>query len=449
MKQVFLGVLLLVGITAHTQQTLKGTLTQHAGQQLTLTGFAHYNTQELSKTTLDSLGNFTLTYPKDYNGMGVLQTQDNSTLFVVLTAKAITIYGNHLKLPNSIVFTNSIENTNFATYTNTQGLYRNAMSAWTYLDDLYQKNAFFENHNTIKTAIKEEQSYLKSKDAAFIANLDTQSYLRWFLPYRTLVQDMPYIVQKEPQRIPEAIQKFRNTDFNNLKFKTSGLFKELIEGHYLLLENMGQSLDSVYAQMNVSTRYLIDDLKENEDLLNEVSAELFDNFEKRSLFEASAYLSVSLLNDNQCDLTDDLVSKLESYRKMKVGNTAPEIVLDHSKKLSDIKTHKLVGFGASWCPHCTEELPKLENYANTWNDNNIELIYISLDTDKKDFDKTYLDKPWQSYCDFKGWDSQAALDYFVAATPTYFLLDATNKILLRPKSVEHANAWMKSRGLVN
>ena len=161
-----------------------------------------------------------------------------------------------------------------------------------------------------------------------------------------------------------------------------------------------------------------------------------------------------MLNDKSCIRDEKSTNLFEQYRKMANGKIAPNIDLnEEGSPLKDLKSiaaqYKLVVFGASWCPHCTEELPKLENYAKTWKDNNIELIYISIDTNKKDYQDTYLDKPWQSYCDFKGWDTQAALDYFVSGTPTYFLLDATNKILLRPKSVEHANAWMKSRGMVN
>ena len=105
---------------------------------------------------------------------------------------------------------------------------------------------------------------------------------------------MQSIAKKEPQRIPELLQQFRTTNFNHPHFKTSGLFKELIEGHYMLLENMGQPLDSVYTQMNISTQHLIDNLQTNDSLLNAVGDQLFNYLEKRSLFKASEYLSVSL-----------------------------------------------------------------------------------------------------------------------------------------------------------
>ena len=47
-----------------------------------------------------------------------------------------------------------------------------------------------------------------------------------------------------------------------------------------------------------------------------------------------------------------------------------------------------------------------------------------------------------SMCDYKKWDTHAALDYYVFATPTMFLLDKNQKIILRPNSVKQIDAWV-------
>jgi peroxiredoxin/nicotinic acid mononucleotide adenylyltransferase len=448
MKKICILITLIFTVIT-SAQTLTGHLKHHAGQQISLSGFNYYQATELAKDTIDAAGNFTLNYPKDYKGMGVLKTQDNSSFILVLTEKNINFTGNHLKEPNSIVFENSLENINFISYAKSQGLYRNALSAWKFLDDLYQKEELFVSHTRTKSTIEEEQQRIQKKDAAFIAGLDAESYLRWFIPYRKLVQEMPYIVRKETNRIPKAIQQFRTTDFKHHNFKTSGLYKELIEGHYMLLENMGQSLDSINVQMNLSTKYLINNLQENDSLLNTVSNNLFNYFEKRSLFSASEYLSVSLLTNNQCSLTEDLAAKLESYRKMKVGNIAPDIELksqkSNSKSLYDIKTNKLVVFGASWCPNCKTEALELLKLYDTWKAKNIEIVYVSIDTDKAAFETAYKNAPWQTYCDFKGWDTQAAKDYYITGTPSYFLLDKDQKIIARPNSIMHVNVLIDNK----
>ena len=441
MKYIILTVVLSTSLALHCQ-TLNGTLEQHAGQQISLTGFHYYQSLELSKTIADSLGHFSLHYPKEYTGMAVLKTQDNSSFVVALTTQHIRLKGTHLKEPDSMVFENSTDNTNFMHYAKTQGVYANAASAWNYLEQLYQKEPLFNRQNRIKSTIVKEQQRLKTEDEDFIANLDKTSYVRWFIPYRKLLQEMPSVAKKEPQRIPELLQQFRTTNFNHPHFKTSGLFKELIEGHYMLLENMGQPLDSVYNQMNISTQHLIDNLQTNDSLLNAVGDQLFNYLEKRSLFKASEYLSVSLLNNIQCALEANLIAKLESYRKLKVGAIAPDISIQNTSKLSAIKTNKLVVFGASWCPTCKKDTSELLKYYTNWKAKNIEIVYISIDTDKTAFESAYKSMPWQSYCDYKGWETQAAKDYYISGTPSYFLLEATNKILLRPNSLAHANAWI-------
>ncbi|MCL7753307.1 thioredoxin family protein [Polaribacter sp. Z022] len=443
MKNVLLITLLLTNILLVQAQTLNGTLKQHKGQQITLTGFNYYKTVNLATTVADSLGNFSLNYPKNYKGMAILNTQDNSSLVFVLTEPSIHIKGTHLNETDSLQFINSKENINFLKYAKDQSLRSNALSAFAFLEPLYNNKPLFAKQKKFLKNLKKEQTRLQKEDAQFVANLHKESYTRWFIPYRKMVQEMPVIVRKKTAQIPNAISFFRSTDFNHPNFKTSGLFKEFVEGHYMLLENMGQSLDSSNVQMNLSSKYLIDNLQENDSLLNTVADNLYNYFEKRSLIKASEYLSIQLLTTQQCALNDDVAAKLESYRKMKPGNIAPEIVFENNKKISDIKTNKLVVFGASWCPHCTKEIPKLvENYKK-WKDKNVEIVYISIDTDQAAFKNTYKNLPWQqTYCDFKGWETQAVKDYYITGTPTYYLLDANNTILVRAKTLLHADSWI-------
>jgi len=448
MKIILLSIPLLWSVVL-TAQTLTGNLKHHAGQHISLTGFNYYNNYELAKTTVDSLGNFTLNYPKAYNGMAILSTQDNSSLVLLLTEPNIQLTGTHLQDPDGLSFKNSIANTNFVHYAKAQGLRNNVMSALQYLDNVYQKEQLFTKRKKIKKAIKEEQAYIIKEDAVFVVNLDKESYLRWFIPYRKLVQDMPTIVRKQTHRIPEAIQQFRATDFNQPNFKTSGLFRDIIEAHYLLLENMGQALDSVYTQMNLSTDYLIDNLKQNDSVLNNVSKELFKLFEKRSLFKVAAHLSEKLLSseDCACFIEQDLQKKMQKYVTLKVGNIAPDIQLTTTKKLSHLKQNVLLVFGSSTCPTCKKDALQLMEYYVKWKENKtpLEVVYISLDTDQATFNTAFKDVPWPSYCDFKGWDMQAAKDYYVNAIPTYLLLDKDQTILLHPRSIAHVNAWITHR----
>ena len=440
MKQRIIIFLLLTSTAQIIAQTIHGQLKQHAGQQISLMGFNYYQSSKIAQTTADSLGNFILNYPKTYKGMGVLQTQDKSSLIVALTEPVITIKGTHIKELDSLHFVNSIENVQFENFVKQHVTNLQAYQAWRYLQPLYSKKNTTHSSRVLKE-INKEIERIENAAIKALQQLPKEAYLYWFLPKQLLVHRMPATAQRYTERLPKDIAQFRHINFSNPNFKTSGLFRELIEGHYLLLENMGQSLDRIAIEMNKSTEYLITNLQNNKVLLNTVSEKLFNYFEKRSLFQASEYLAVRMLANKQCVLNDDLAKKFENYRKLKVGNTAPEIILHNGDKLSSQTTNTLVVFGASWCPKCSEDFLKLTSYYNNWSAK-LTVIYISLDTDKAAFNKAYKNAAWQTYCDYKGWDTKAAKDYFITGTPSYFLLDENQKILVRPSSLEQIDAWV-------
>ena len=106
------------------------------------------------------------------------------------------------------------------------------------------------------------------------------------------------------------------------------------------------------------------------------------------MFQASEYLALKALNETSCTLNADLAKQLESYRAMKKGNIAPDINFGNNtylnglkqiqfSNLSNFKTpHTLLVFGASWCPKCMEELPKIiQNYVK-WRNLGLEVVYI-------------------------------------------------------------------------
>jgi len=230
------------------------------------------------------------------------------------------------------------------------------------------------------------------------------------------------------------------------------LFKDAIESHFWLLENSGNSLDNVFKEMKLSIDAMFVKLATNEKIFNEVTDYLFDLLEKHSLFKASEYLALKVLNEGSCTINSDLANQLETYRAMKKGNIASEIVFEQTNfanpnktinKLSEIKSkYTVVVFGASWCPKCNEELPEITKLYDKWKINGVEVVFVALEEDKKsfmDFAKTF---PFPSYSDNKKWESKIVKDYYVFSTPTMFLIDNNREIILRPNSVKQMNAWV-------
>jgi hypothetical protein len=76
--------------------------------------------------------------------------------------------------------------------------------------------------------------------------------------------------------------------------------------------------------MNISIDSMMKNLVTDEKKFNEITGYLFRLLEQRSLFGASEYLALKVLNEVSCTINNHLAAQLESYRAMKKGNIAPD-----------------------------------------------------------------------------------------------------------------------------
>ena len=262
------------------------------------------------------------------------------------------------------------------------------------------------------------------------------------------------IVNTNPKEIQSSKNPFLNINYSNSQIYSSGLIYDIIEKQFWSIQKSGLGEAARYKEMVASVDIILDSVKKNEKLYNDLTKYLFQYFEKYSLFTASEYIALKALNQKEVTLNSALVNKLESYRKMRVGNMAPNfelvgdvlkngVVVKNTVRLADINAkYKLVIFGGSWCSQCRSEMIQLLPRYNNWKSKGLEVVFISLDTDKKEFENFTAPFPFYSACDYKKWETQAAKDYYVSSSPTIFLLDSDNKIILRPPTVASLDSWL-------
>lgn len=436
-------------------QSISGTFSQLSKQMIRLEAFDGFKTYQVSTVTSDEKGNFSLSYSKKDFGLGYLISVDNKPFFVILSGEDIVVSGEAPSLTDKLKTTKGNENIAFARYASEHPRREQALSAWKYLEKIYVYDSLFSVQQNPKIAIEKEMQRIKKEDEDFLKSLDAKTYVAWYLPTRRLVSDVSTIAQYRPEEIPATIAAFRNLDYSDNRLYRSGLLRDAVESHFWLLENSGKSLDSVFIEMKISIDAMMSKLIKDEKKLNEISDYLFDLLERHSLFQASEYLALKILNEVSCTIDNDLAKQLETYRAMKKGKIAADIIFEGDllnanitgggtpKKLSDIKSKQvLVVFGAGWCQKCTEELPKIAGLYSKWKQKGVEVVYISLDEKKEDFNSFASKFPFLSFCDYKKWGSPVANQYYVFGTPTMFLLDAKREILLRPNSVQQVDAWV-------
>jgi thiol-disulfide isomerase/thioredoxin len=454
---VFCIALAFFGADIYAQGTITGSFSALSNQEVELVGFDGFNTYRINKVRANEKGSFELSFSEKDHGMGYLAGEDNRPFIVILApGEDLRLEGESLAFPESVTIISGRQNQLFGRYATEHPRREQALSAWVYLDRIYRQDSLFAVHPKPKAAIEQEMRRIKEEDEAFLSGLDADSYVSWFLPVRKLVSSVPTIAQYRTREIPSAIAALREMDYADPRLYKSGLLRETIEAHFWLIENSGRSLDSVFVEMNVSIDYMIESLVRDESKLNEITAYLFDFLEQRSLFGASEYLALKVLNEVSCTIDNDLAAQLESYRAMKIENTAPDFdfkkedVLtpghqteEAPEKLSHLNSkYTVVVFGASWCPACYDDLVIIAGLYEKWSKYGVEVVFVSLDHNKQDFISFAKDFPFISICDYKKWGSPVVKAYHVFATPTMYLLDSKREILLRPNSARHMDSWV-------
>lgn len=179
-----------------------------------------------------------------------------------------------------------------------------------------------------------------------------------------------------------------------------------------------------------------------------VLSELIDIFDAYEMDEfKNKYLS--LAKNLKCTITDRLASTLKSNANVEIGAVFPNYkfqspVNTTAKSLQDVKADKkVVIFWSSTCSHCETELPKLLEKYNDLKAKNVQIVGLSLDTDKNSYTNRIAAFPWINDSELRGWNSSYTETYNVHATPTYFILDANNKIISKPDHVGDVLEYFK------
>jgi peroxiredoxin len=438
------------------QPQIEGHFPALAGKEIRLEGFSALNTFLIDSYEVDSKGYFQLNYENVEEGVGYLTSEGESPYFVILSGEKVVLKGENLSNTERIEVLEGQDNQRFAQYAREQPVREQAAGALRYLQNLYENQAVLNTNSSFQNSNAAEMKRLKDEEAEFLAQLPANSYIRWFLPMRKMVATVNNLPQQNPDAIPATIKEFRNLDHSDPRLLSSGLYRDVLDGHYWLIENSGKPLEKVFEEMKKSIDILLEQLRGEELLLNETVEHLFNMLESRSLFPASEHLALQVLNDESCVIDEKTSFLLESYRAMKIGNTAPDLrfneagMLVHSlqtsapSRLSDIAAdYTLVAFGKSTCPKCQEDKDSILKHYPKWKQRGVEVVYVSLDTDQEAFYSFVEHFPFLSISDLKGWDSTPSQQMYVFATPTYYLLDKEREIVLRPGSVQQIDAWVE------
>jgi len=168
------------------------------------------------------------------------------------------------------------------------------------------------------------------------------------------------------------------------------------------------------------------------------------------------YILDNYIFDEDCgaDLSDAIRIRAEGIINLQVGKTPPNFRIQRfdGGTLDLMETCKaneytLVMFWASWCHKCEQEAPYLGPIYAKYNFQGLEIVGVSLDQQRSAWGKGIEEKgmTWPQVSQLQAWNSPVIKDYKVTATPTYFLLDKSGKIVLKPTRAFEVDNFLKGK----
>lgn len=299
------------------------------------------------------------------------------------------------------------------------------------LPALYQMKEYYHETTDFGKALEKEISRLSNASGE---NLSKHPFVNFYITnYAKFLEKSPTKKQLTHEEIIDFLSK------SNEMLESSSLLRPILTAYLNIgpSTNVSSDIDQLLAAVNVET-------PRGQTVLSEL-IEIFDMYEMKDLKEKYLTEATNL----KCTINDRLSSTIATNKNTEIGAVFPNQIFNQAtnttaKSLWDVKaTKKLIIFWSSTCSHCEAELPKILEKYSALKGQNIEVIGLSLDNDKTDYQNKVKNLPWINDSEIKGWYSSYVEKYNVHATPTYFVIDSANKIIAKPNHVADVISYFK------
>ena len=200
--------------------------------------------------------------------------------------------------------------------------------------------------------------------------------------------------------------------------------------------NSDEAISKLLKSVNIET-------SRGQNILSEL-IDIFDTYGMESL--KNKYLSDA--QNLKCTINDRLSGTIKANKNTAIGAVFADIPLNNAmntmaKNLYGIKADKkIIVFWSSTCSHCERQLPEFIPFYQKLKEKNIQIVGLSMDSDKDSYFEKAKNYPWISASELRGWHSQYTDLYNVKATPTYYILDKNNKIEAHPNTISEIFSYL-------
>lgn len=393
---------------------------------------------------------FNLNNPKYHIGVYRLSFDKNKWIDFVNDDENVSISTNVNKVLDSLRVASSESNKLYYTFSKLNKAYKTKTELLQLIIARYPKEDIYYK-STLNRLTQLQNEYVE------FVNVTAQKKPQSFIAKYIRSAQLPVVDSLIPLDKQLAYLKSHaldNVDFNNSLLINSDLFSNKTIEYLTYYRNPQLPLELLEKEFMVAVDSILSKVKINQLVYQHIVEYLIDGFRKFGFDKVLDYIVENyVIKDDLClDVkTEGLIKRrIDQSKFLKNGNVVPNIIISDLTgkqiELNKITAEKtVIVFYASWCPHCKELLPKLNEFYKTLKENKIEILTVSLDTKKDDL-QNFINTNCPSLInvsDLKGWEGKAAIDYFIYATPTMFLVDNEKKIIGKPITMEEVKALLK------
>lgn len=374
----------------------------------------------------NKIGNqFQFTYPKSYVGMmKIYFPETNSTVNFVSENKDVkmTLIITNDKV-TSVDFLDDA-NREMKEYQDNQQKKENILPA------LFQLKEYYSNQSDFGKALDAEINRISKP----LPSLEKYPFVDFYIKNYDR-----FLVKSADKKQPTQDEILTFLTKTNDRLETSSLLKPVLIAYLNAgsKANVSESVDKLLNTIGVES-------PRGQTFLSEL-IEIFDTYGMDDLKEKYLKQAEGLT----CTITDRLSSTISSSKNTEIGakfpnNTFINPTNTKAKTLYDVKANKkIIMFWSSTCSHCEKQLPELLAKYQDLKKLGVEIIGLSLDTDKVSYLNRATSLPWINDSELKGWYSSYTDTYNIHATPTYFILDSENKIIAKPNVAKDVLDYFK------
>jgi peroxiredoxin len=414
------------------QHTFSGVIDGYSNSELNICTQFGEESKLIETILTGNGGNFSYKFVDSEKGLYRVFLENQSYFDIIYNGEDIHIKTNTENPQYNMVVLKSEENSQLYAYLVENYIYDYKIDILTQLLEIYPDGKFYKKiQKELNTEVK-----FKNNNIDKVIKQNPESFAGRYLKAFRVIQVSDKLNELD-KRDYLAKKYFEFYSIDDMDLLHSNAYNEIVLNYFKLFKS---NEPEVYY---TAAKTILDEIFFGEpDIFNFIFEYILTGFESLGLDEPAAKLSVEF-GDLCSDGNENLKMRIKSNTLLSIGVRAPEItsktVKGEEYTLSEMSSdYTLIVFWATWCQHCQITLPRLAAAQTVFNDAGMDILAISIDSDKTDLDAYLLEYrlPWKIICEYEGWDGKIVKDYAVFATPWMIIVDRNMNIVAKPFNEE-------------